>query len=166
MNHTSSKYLIIVLATILLNSCSNSLESGTNGYKSSLKFNVNNAKAIAGFSGNASKAFNINRASISRAFSLDELMKIKEDGTLESAITFLENNSNWTPDISFISIGSDKSVYICFSTPFQEWTSDNNGKTTMTAIQFVRIYPDNSYDVLWPLSPSNYNQSTDGVVNN
>jgi len=94
------------------------------------------------------------------ASNLADLVKIKEDGTLENAISF-GSNGGWSPTVSFISVGSDKSVYICFQNMYSSW---NDSTQTSVNIQFVRVYPDNHFDVLWPLNPTNYSYNTDGNV--
>lgn len=172
----SEKLFIFLVATtimlVLFSACSNPTNQnlnnnpGTNTNSSDLKFNVNNAKAIAGYSATAAKALG-SRYAGTRSSNLAELMKIKEDGTMESAISFPTNAGGWTPDVSFISTGADRSVYICFSNPYTTWSNSTSANTqpTNTTIQFVRVYPDNHYDILWPLNPSNFNWSTDGQVN-
>lgn len=148
----------LVLAVTLLISCSDSPgdESLTpvSNLKTNLSFNVSGAKAIAASSSSSTSG------SMRAASNLGDLVKIKEDGTLETAISFGAEYS-WKPTVSFISVGSDKSVYICFQSVYTEWDSTTNKTTT---IQFVRVYPDNHFDVLWPLDPENYKYDTDGNV--
>jgi hypothetical protein len=86
------------------------------------------------------------------------LVKIMEDGTTQSLINFGSASGSWKPNVSFISVGDDGSAYICFESVYYEY--NNN---TTTNIQFVRVYKDNHYDVLWPLDPKNYT-NTDGTV--
>jgi len=98
------------------------------------------------------------------ASSLGDLVKINEDGTLETALSFVSSDYNsWKPTVSFISVGSDKSVYICFSSMYQSW-DDTTIDPECVSVQFVRVYPDNHFDILWPLNPKSYSYETDGQV--
>lgn len=163
--HHAIKLLPVIFVMLLFSSCPNPSDSEFDSSSSDLRFNVSNAKAIAGYSGAASRDIG-GVKSVNRASSLATLVKIKADGTLQSAISFPStNNNNWTPDVSFISIGEDQSVYICFSQPYQSWQSAGQGQSITTTIQFVRVYPDNHFDVLWPLEPLNYRWNIDGQVN-
>ena len=167
------KRTLIVLASLALSaglffSCTNPANNSSgNGVSPNLSFSVKGATAIAGNSTSSrilySKGFS---GIVARDSSLGSLVRINEDGTLASAISFGNNSSNWTPDVSFISVGEDKSVYICFSNMYQDWIQGTNGSSGSSInIQFVRVYPDNHYEVLWPLDPTNYNYSTSGQVN-
>ena len=150
----------MVLTVAILMSCSTGSGGGDEkkldptSVTTDLSFNVSGAKAIAASTSSSSSS------SMRSASSLGDLVKIKEDGTLETAITFGSNNS-WKPTVSFISVGADKSVYICFQSIYSSWDSTTQKSTS---IQFVRVYPDNHFDVLWPLDPTNYNYSSDGYV--
>jgi hypothetical protein len=145
------------LAATLLISCSSSsggkADSDSDSLDTDLSFNISGAKAIAASSSSSSSG------SMRSASNLADLVKIKEDGTLESAISFSSSYS-YCPPVSFISIGSDKSVYICFQSMYSSW---NETTQESVNIQFVRVYPDNHFDVLWPLNPTGIN-NVEGIV--
>ena len=120
---------------------------------SGLQFNISGAKALAGGSSSSS---GVEMSRSARASVTADLVKIMEDGTVEAALDFGENDYGWTPNISFMSVGDDGSVYICFESMYSEYNWDYDEETgedlsTTTYMQFVRVYPDNHYDVLWPL---------------
>lgn len=133
-------FLLFVVLLVLFSSCT--MKDNSN---SDLAFNITGAKVLAiGSASTNTKGF-LSRTT--RAGVTEGLVKILIDGTVESALTFGEDNgyNGWTPDISFMSVGEDGSVYICFEQMYTTWNQD-----TTTSIQFVRVYPDNTYDVLWP----------------
>lgn len=159
----------LLLVAALVVSCGG-IGQTTNGNKTTtsstttvpgLSFDISKAKAIAGNSSSVTAQIEkeIGRKLTRSASSLAALVKLQEDGTLSSAIKFA-SGSSWTPDISFISVGDDKSVYICFSSMYQTWNNDG----TSSSVQLVRVHPDNTYDVIWPPDPASYNYSTTGQV--
>lgn len=158
----------LLLAAVLVVSCSgigqsnnsNKTTNPTTTTVPGLSFDISKAKAIAGNSSAAKSLSSKALGNKARSSSLAALVKIMDDGTLASAIKF-SSNSGWTPDIAFISVGDDKSVYICFSNMYTTWNSDN----TQSNVQFVRVHPDNTYNVIWPPDPANYNYNTTGQVN-
>ncbi|MDY6933235.1 MAG: hypothetical protein SVZ03_03320 [Spirochaetota bacterium] len=122
-----------------------------------LQFDIAGAMAVAGSTSSSSKA---TRGSESQS---SDIVKIMEDGTVEGIISFVSESQDqsdiWRPNVAFISIGSDGSLYLCFEWPYQEWDFDAH-----RAVQFVRIYSDNTYDIIWPLNPESYSESIDGRV--
>ncbi len=115
---------------------------------SGLQFNISGAKALAGGSSSSS---GVEMSRSARTAMSADLVKILEDGTIEAALSFGDDNYSWTPNISFMSVGEDGSVYICFESMYSEWNYDEtDGSSSTTYLQFVRVYPDNTYDVLWP----------------
>jgi len=169
MQQTTKGFIRTMVAgtlALLMASCNGPTDGSLDdSFTSDLRFDIAGAKAVAGNS-SAARSVGSKSLSQSRASSLASLVRINDDGTLASAISFGTNNGGgWTPDVSFISVDTDKSVYICFSQPYQSWTSSTSGTSTSSAIQFVRVYPDNTYDVLWPLDPANYSYNTSGQVN-
>jgi len=133
---------------------------GPNSLANSIQFDVEGATAIAGTNSTPRTLESIStgaRAALSRATDADAaLVKIMEDGSLESAIDF-GANAGWQPAITFLSVGDDGSAYICFSNIFY---SGNQ------ALQFVRVYPDpdKPFEILWPLDSATFNWTTDGQV--
>ena len=114
-----------------------------------LQFNISGAKALAGGSSSSS---GVDMSRSARTTMSADLVKILEDGTVEAALDFGDDNYGWVPNISFMSVGEDGSVYICFESMYSEWNyNETDGTSSTTYLQFVRVYPDNTYDVLWPL---------------
>lgn len=119
-----------------------------------LKFNLQGAKAIAASGGTSSLA------RIHTKSTNPQLLKILEDGTVANIFDFSQNYFPYIPDISFLYIGEDKSLYVCFSGSF----SFPNTEGIFIQAQFIRLKPDNTYEILWPLDPSSSNYGSQGCV--
>ncbi|MFQ3621879.1 MAG: hypothetical protein SNJ78_13165, partial [Spirochaetales bacterium] len=116
---------------------------------SGLKFNITGAKTIAAGGSSTTASF------VSRSMGESPLVKIMEDGTVQSILQ-MDGPMYSIPSISFIYVGDDKSVYICFSFIF---AFPNN-----IYVQFIRIKPDNTYEVLWPVNQSSPYLWSEGQV--
>jgi len=77
------------------------------------------------------------------------IYKITDEGSLTSILNVDEEID--LPNIAFISVGDDDSLYIAFESMF----AYNNGDRTIN-MQFVRVFQDNSYSVIWPIDFSNF----------
>lgn len=139
-------YVILMVAALALTGCSDGGDDGGSSGAGNLEFNITGAKALAGGSDSSSSG----SSRLARTEMSSDLMKILEDGTIETALSF-GSDSSWAPGIAFMSVGDDGSVYICFEHMYTTWENDSE-----TGIQFVRVYPDNHYDVLWPIDPQNF----------
>lgn len=122
------------------------------------KFDMAGAKAIAAGGTGARSLAPGARDSASRAITDSALVKVMENGTTLPLADF--GNQNWTPDVAFISTGSTEngdagSVYVCFT----QAMSSMDG-----FVQFIRIYPDNHYDIIWPVAPLAYDFNKTGQV--
>lgn len=122
-----------------------------------LKCNLKNAAAVGASGGGGAGAPRRFRVESSTN---GDLVKIKADGSTEGALSFENLDGSafsgfMMPPVSFLSLGDDGSVYVCFQNSF----SINVG-----TIQFIRMYTNDTYDVLWPLDPTNYNWNTTGSV--
>lgn len=147
--------LFLGLAAALLVSCSDSSGGSNDSYSpnsfgTDLRFNVSGAKALA-----AGSDSSVN-GSMRSVDGLADLVRINDDGTIESAI-FSESEYASIPVVSFISVGDDRSVYICFQSMYYSY-NESTGESIQ--FQFVRIYPDNHFDILWPLDPTDENQNS------
>lgn len=152
--------IVCILSVFLLSACPSDISTGD--VDTNLSFSVSGAKAIAGYSAQQASA-SITGAAGAHArdtAASSMLVKITEDNSVEAAIS-CEDGYSTPPDVAFISVGNDGSVYICFSYPYQYWNLSNN---TTTSMQLIRVYPDNHFDVLWPLDPNNYDYNSDGTV--
>jgi hypothetical protein len=138
--------LIIITIALLITGCGLiPFIVGVLGNSADISFDISGAAAIAGSSGEARSLAAKSGDSQARLLDSEEaaLVKIMSDGTIESA---LEVDGGYVPDIAFISIGDDQSVYVCFEYYFTPGVLGNG-----PPIQFVRIFPDTSeYDILWP----------------
>jgi len=168
IDHSGLGLVVVVFITVTVTSCGflpflATQFSGGGSADSSVTFDIEGATAIAG-SDSASRflgSMSVQaRAALSRAGEDAALVKIMEDGSLQSAIDF-GGQGMWQPNIAFLSVGDDGSVYICFESIFQSWNTNGS-----SSIQFVRVYPDGEtpYDVLWPLNPSDFSWQDDGQV--
>jgi len=125
-----------------------------------LSFNIQGAKAIAGTSNQSrliqEKALKANSK---------KLVKIKSDGKIESIINMGEG-TDWVPEVRFIHIGNDKSVYICFDVPYTQSMYDEDTEEYYDyTIQFVRVFmSDNHYEVIWPPDPYDWDYNNAGIV--
>lgn len=147
--------LFLGLAAALLVSCSDSSGGSNDSYSpnsfgTDLRFNVSGAKALA-----AGSDSSVN-GSMRSVDGLADLVRINEDGTIENAV-FSNSEYASIPVVSFISVGDDRSVYICFQNMYWSY-NETTGESVQ--LQFVRIYPDNHFDILWPLDPTDENQNS------
>ncbi len=123
-----------------------------------IKFDMSGAKAVAASSSD-NRSLTGARSAGAKATSEDAaLIKILEDG---STLPLIEtSSSSWSPNIAFLATGSaetgdEGSVYICF---------DGMMSTIDGQVQFVRVYPDDRYDIIWPIDPSNFAYDSTGQV--
>lgn len=77
------------------------------------------------------------------------IYKITDEGSLTSILNVDEEID--LPNIAFVSVGEDDSLYIAFESMF----AYNNGDRNIN-MQFVRVFQDNSYSVIWPKDFSNF----------
>jgi len=126
-----------------------------------ISFDITGAKAIAATgttsSGSISAAA---RAALDRATDADAaLVKVMEDGSIVDAID-LGENMTYIPKVSFLTVGSDGSVYVCFESHL--WVYSESGSR---GIQFIRIYPEATkpFDILWPPASSDMSMSAGSV---
>ncbi|SDC80438.1 hypothetical protein [Geotoga petraea] len=130
-------------------------------YDVDLSFDISDAVAIASNSEEEStNSLNRSRYSIpdnygkvltlkdlkTKSSSSNKLVKILTDGSIESIMNLPEGYN--PPEIAYVSTEEDGSVYIIF----RNFLSFNNGDRRFTA-QFIRVFPDNEFQVLWPLDP-------------
>lgn len=127
------KKMFSLLALLMITISCGLIDSGSGN----IEFDLSGAIALAGT--NSSNALS---ASNARSAVSSDLVKILEDGSMEKAIS---SGDGYFPSISFISIESDGSVYICFE--YTHYIYSGGSEKTM---QLVRIYNDNSYDIIWP----------------
>lgn len=123
-----------------------------------IKFDMSGAKAVAASSSD-NRSLTGARAAGAKATSEDAaLIKILEDG---STLPLVESSHGyWSPNVAFIATGSaetgdEGSIYICF---------DQMASTVDGSVQFIRVYPDNHYDIIWPIDPANFAYDTTGQV--
>jgi hypothetical protein len=93
-----------------------------------------------------------------KSSSSNKLVKILTDGSIENIMNLPEGYN--PPEISYVSTEEDGSVYIIF----RNFLSFNNGDRQFTA-QFIRIFPDNEFQVLWPLDPFSNDPWNEGQIN-
>lgn len=114
------------------------------------KFDMKGARAIA--MGGGATGRSAADASVARAAAdSSALVKVLENGVVQPLVDF----GPWTPEIAFIAAGSEEtgdagSVYICFQWAIQSVDG---------FVQFIRVNPDNSYTIIWPLKPNESNYS-------
>lgn len=140
-----------------------------NDYDVDLSFDISDAVAIASNSDNSnnnSYSFGIpkNYRKVytpndlkSKSVSSNKLVKILTDGSIESIMNLPEGMS--PPNISYISTEEDGSVYIIFD-GFLHYYNDGRPFTS----QFIRVFPDNDFQVLWPLDPFDENYHEKGQI--
>lgn len=118
---------------------------------SNLSFDLTGAKALAGTAGSTRSLTGARSISVE-----DEaaLVKILDDGSVANAIDF-GDDSEWAPEISFMYVGEDGSVYVGFQDSYRYWFDNQEYE-----VQLVRIRPDSSdYEVIWPLAGTETNDT-------
>jgi hypothetical protein len=135
--------ILVVLLVSLLASCAliPLLGSflGISGTK--ISFDLAGAKAIGGANAMGGRGLEFGAAG-ARNVTNNSLVKIMENGEIESIIS-MTGPGGWSPEVAFISVGADESIYICFTSSYG---------TDRGVVQFVRVYnePGYPYDVIWP----------------
>jgi len=148
------KLFLLVFLSIIFASCSfipfvgSMVSNTTEEGGASLTFDIGGASAVAGVSSDGSRA--ISRVIDGPSARLTDgedasLVKVLSDGTIESIMTNESDYGGWKPTVSFMSVGEDGSIYICFEGSISTYFDGGN-----IQVQFVRVRPDSTYDVLWP----------------
>ena len=139
--------VIAVIAVLLTASCALApffADAFSPSNSSVLKIDASGAKAVAGIEAQSRSG---SKGIDSKALEEDPiLVKFLEDGTIASVIE-TDGNMGWTPNIAFITTGDDGSIYVGFDSMWWIWTGNES-----SGVQFIRIYPNSDYDVLWPPS--------------
>jgi hypothetical protein len=147
--------ILVVLLVSLLASCAliPLLGSflGISGQR--ISFDLTGAKAVGGANTMDGRAL-VAGAAGAKNVTDNSLVKIMENGDIESIIS-ISGPGGWSPEVAFISVGSDESIYICFT---GTWGTDRG------LVQFIRVYnePGYPYDVIWPPVGEDW---TAGMVN-
>ncbi|HOZ72343.1 MAG TPA: hypothetical protein PK179_07490 [Spirochaetales bacterium] len=157
MSKRSALVIAVTLAT-LASACGLVPFFATLTMGTDITFDMSGAKAVAA-SSPESRSLPGARGTGARATSEDAaLIKILEDG---STLPLVESSHGyWSPKVAFIATGSaetddDGSIYICF---------DQMASTIDGSVQFIRVYPDNHYDIIWPIDPANFAYDSTGQV--
>lgn len=152
------RFIPIFFLLVLLTSCGfvPFLAKLTSGSGTEFKFNMDGAKAIAaGASTTTTRALS---GSARATTTTSPLVKVMEDGVSVPLVDM--GNVGYTPNVAFITTGSVETgdegcAYVCF---------DQYMYTVDGRVQFLRINPDNSYNIIWPVNPTTAEQNTDGTV--